>query len=47
LDNYKEVKGVKVAMKVVLKHNGTLFQDSEISDFTMVDRLDEKALAKP
>ena len=47
LDNYQEVKGVKVAMKVVLKHNGKLFQDSEISDFTIVERLDDKSLEKP
>jgi len=47
MDNYQEVKGVKVAMKVVLKHNGRLFQDSEISDFTIVDRLDDKRLEKP
>jgi hypothetical protein len=47
LDNYKEIEGVKVAMKVVLKHDGKLFQDSEISEFTIVDRLDEKSLSKP
>jgi hypothetical protein len=47
LDNYQEVKGVKVAMKVVLKHNGKLFQDSEICDFTFVERLDDKSLEKP
>jgi hypothetical protein len=47
LDNYKEVKGVKVAMKVILKHNGKLFQDSEISEFTFVERLDDKSLEKP
>src|SRR5262249_27574571 len=28
LSNYKDVSGVKVAMKVVLKHNGKVFQDS-------------------
>jgi hypothetical protein len=47
LDDYIEVKGVKVAMKVVLKHNGKLFQDSELSDFAIVDRLDDKTLEKP
>jgi len=47
LDDYKEVKGVKVAMKVVLKHNGKLFQETEISDFAFVDRLEEKSLEKP
>jgi hypothetical protein len=47
LDNYQDVGGVKVAMKVVLKHNGKLFQDCEISDFVIVDRLDDKSLEKP
>ncbi len=47
LGNYQEVKGVKLAMKVMLKHNGKLFQDSDISNFTIVERLDDKSLEKP
>jgi hypothetical protein len=47
LDDYREVGGLKVAMKVAARRNGKVFYEYEIRDFRMVDRLDDKLLEKP
>jgi hypothetical protein len=47
LVHYKEIGGLKVAMKVTARRNGKVFYEYEISDFRIVDRLDDKLLEKP
>jgi hypothetical protein len=47
--NYREIQGVKVAMKVVEQDldAGKTMSETEISDFKFADKLDEKVFAKP
>jgi hypothetical protein len=47
LGDYKEIGGLKVAMKLTARRNGKVFYEYEVGDFTIVDRLDEKLLEKP
>jgi hypothetical protein len=47
LGDYKEIGGLKVAMKLTARRNGKVFYEYKISDFKAVDRLDEKLLEKP
>jgi hypothetical protein len=47
LADYKEIGGLKVAMRLTARRNGKVFYEYEISDFKMVDRLDDKLLEKP
>jgi hypothetical protein len=47
LGDYKEIGGLKVAMKLTARRNGKVFYEYEVSDFRIVDRLDDKLLEKP
>jgi hypothetical protein len=47
LGDYKEIGGLKVAMKLTARRNGKVFYEYEISDFKLVNRLDDKLLEKP
>jgi hypothetical protein len=46
-DDYKEVGGLKVAMKLTARRNGKVYYEYEMSDVKLLDRLDEKLLEKP
>jgi hypothetical protein len=45
--DYKEVDGVKRAMKVVVNRDGKQFVEQEISDFKPLEKLDDKTFEKP
>jgi hypothetical protein len=45
--DYKEINGVKRAMKVIIKWDGKPYVDAEMSDFQFVDKLDDDVFAKP
>lgn len=45
--NYKDVQGVKKAMKVLIKRNGEKFLEQEITEYKLVDKLDDKLFEKP
>jgi hypothetical protein len=47
LGDYKEVGGLKVAMRLTARRNGKVFYEYDISDFKAVDQLDDKVLEKP
>jgi hypothetical protein len=47
LGDYREVGGLKVAMRLTARRNGKVFYEYEVSDFRIVDRLDDKLLARP
>ncbi len=47
LSDYKEIGGVKHAMKVALKRDGEKYVESEISDFETKDKIDASEFAKP
>ncbi len=47
LSEHKEVDGVKVATKVVIKRDGKNYIEAELSDLKFVDKLDEKLFSKP
>jgi len=47
LSNYQEIAGVRFAMRIESKVDGRLFQDSDISDFRVVERLDSRLLEMP
>jgi hypothetical protein len=44
LGAYKDVGGLKVAMKLTARRNGKVCYEYEISDFRTADRLDDKLL---
>jgi hypothetical protein len=45
--NYKESNGVKRATKIVTKRDGQKFQEVEISDFKVLDKVDAKMFEEP
>jgi hypothetical protein len=47
LDDYKEVAGVQHPTKVVVKRDGKDYSDNEVTDFQVVEKLDDSVFAKP
>jgi hypothetical protein len=45
--DYKDMNGIKKAMKIELKRDGQKFMDQEISDFKLVDKVDPKTFSEP
>lgn len=45
--NFKDIQGVKVGMKQVVKREGAVFVESELSDFQLHEKLDENLFKKP
>src|SRR5262249_8091781 len=45
--DYKEVNGIKRAMKLTVLRDGKLFAEQEISDFKPLEKLDDEKFAKP
>lgn len=45
--DYKEAKGVQHARKQLTKRDGTVFLEIAITDYTPVEKLDDKLFAKP
>ena len=45
--DYKEVDGIKRAMKTKILRDGKKFLEMETSDFKPVEKLDDKVFAKP
>jgi hypothetical protein len=44
---YKDVNGLKVPGRVLVKHDGNRFADFEVTETTFVDRHDDSIFAKP
>jgi len=44
---YKDVKGIKKAMKIENKRDGEKFMDLDITEFTVLDKVDPKMFAEP
>jgi outer membrane lipoprotein-sorting protein len=47
MDDYKEAGGVKHPTKVVVKRDGKDYSDNEITDYQLVEQLDDSVFAKP
>ncbi|MCI0463804.1 MAG: hypothetical protein L0Z62_43270 [Gemmataceae bacterium] len=47
MSEYKDMKGVKMPTRLVIKNDGNRFIEMEISEFTPVDRHDDSVFAKP
>ena len=45
--DYKDFGGIKKATKITIRRDGEPYLEQEISDFKIVDKLDEKAFLKP
>ncbi len=45
--NHKDVNGVKIPTKILVKHDGKKLVEAEHSDFKFEDKLDEKLFSKP
>jgi hypothetical protein len=45
--NYKDFGGIMKATKITIKRDGKRFMEQEITDFKMVEKLDDKAFLKP
>jgi hypothetical protein len=45
--DYKDVQGVKQAMKVTVKRDGTLYVEGEVSEYQLGESLDASVFAKP
>jgi hypothetical protein len=45
--DYKDVNGLKVAMKQLTKHDGKKFVDMEFTDAKILEKLDDSTFAKP
>jgi hypothetical protein len=45
--NYKEVDGIKKAMKILQKRDGEKMMEQEITEFKVKDKLDDKLFEKP
>ena len=46
-DDYKDVDGVPVATKLIIKRDGKNYLDADISDVKFHDKLDDKTFEKP
>jgi hypothetical protein len=47
LSDYREVDGLKIPKKMVLKHDDKLFVEAENTDLKVLEKLDAKEFAKP
>lgn len=47
MSNYKDVQGVKVAMKQVVKREGAVFVESETTEIKLLEKLDDSTFKKP
>jgi len=47
VSKYKEVDGVKVPMKLLLKHDGKKFLDADITDVKLLEKVDDSTFKKP
>lgn len=47
LSDYKDVQGTKQAMKLVVKRDGKLYVEGEVSELTLAESLDASVFAKP
>jgi hypothetical protein len=45
--DYKDVDGIKRAMKLTVQRDGKLFAEQEVNDFKPLEKLDDKTFAKP
>ncbi len=44
---YQDVDGVKVPKRIVVKHDGKKFLETEVTEFKFLDKVDPAAFAKP
>lgn len=47
LSDYREIEGVQVPTKIVIKRDGKRFVEAEMKDIKLVEKLDDSAFAKP
>ena len=47
LGDYKEVQGTKQATKLTVKRDGELYLESEVTDYRLAEKLDDRVFAKP
>jgi hypothetical protein len=47
LSEYKAVQGTKQATKFIVKRDGKLYSEGEVSDFQLTEKLDDGVFAKP
>jgi hypothetical protein len=47
MSDYKDVEGIKVALKFTIKRDGKLFVEGEDSDLKLLEKLDDSVFAKP
>ena len=47
LSEYKAVQGTKQATKFIVKRDGKLYSEGEISDYQLTEKLDDALFAKP
>jgi hypothetical protein len=45
--DYKDVQGTKQAMKLVIKRDGKLYLDIDVTDYQLSEKLDDGVFAKP
>jgi hypothetical protein len=45
--DYKEVQGVKVAMKAVIKRDGKLYVEADTTEYIPAEKLDDNLFLKP
>src|SRR5262249_22162698 len=45
--DYKDVDGVKVPMKIVVRHDGEQFLEMEVTEYGFLERIDDSAFARP
>lgn len=45
--DYKEFGGIKKATKIDVKHDGQRFIESEVTDFKLLDKVDEETFTEP
>jgi hypothetical protein len=45
--DYKDVDGVKVPMRVVIRHDGKEFMELEFTEYGFLDRIDDSEFARP
>jgi hypothetical protein len=47
MSDFKEVEGIKMSMKFVIKRDGKPFVDGEITEYKLEEKLDDSVFAKP
>ena len=45
--SYQDVNGLKVAKKILVKHDGKKFLEAEVTEFKLLDKVDPAVFAKP